>query len=191
MSRNIVCSIYRSLCAFSKESENVLQYLEQHDYSCERNPWPADKRVIETPDCPSLDSLTRRLLRYRTNYIDDDNPIPEEQLLDLHNIRLCVEYFNRSKDDRLAQTFQDIPRYSIQQVGAQTLIRSSGVMRVPSSAPQLPGHRDSARLRRPQTLRPKRKSGSFRHRSSAPASSLRSLAGTFSWCQLKRYIFAA
>ena len=74
---------------------------------------------------------------------------------------------------------------------AQTLIRSSGVMRVPSSAPQLPGHRDSARLRRPQTLRPKRKSGSFRHRSSAPASSLRSLAGTFSWCQLKRYIFAA
>lgn len=116
MSRNIVCSIYRSLCAFSKESENVLQYFEQHDYSSERTPWPADKRVIETPDCPSLDSLTRRLLRYRANYIDDDNPIPGDQLLDTHNIRLCVEYFNRSKDDRLAQTFQDIPRYPIQQV---------------------------------------------------------------------------
>ena len=116
MSRNIVCSIYRSLCAFSKESENVLQYLEQHDYSSERAPWPADKRVMETPDCPSLDSLTRRLLRYRANYIDDDNPIPEDQLLDTHNIRLCVEYFNRSKNDPLAQTFQDIPRYPIQQV---------------------------------------------------------------------------
>ena len=57
-------------------------------------------------------------------------------------------------------------------------------------APQLPGPRDSVRLRRPQTLRPKRKTAAARSRkstdflvnrsrprSSAPASSLRSLAG--------------
>lgn len=106
----------KSLCAFSKEADDVLAHLEKTDYSNERNPWPAEKRLVETHDCPSLDFLVKKLLRYRTNYIDDDNPIPENQLLDAHNITSCVEYFNRSKDDRLAQSFQDIPRYSIQLV---------------------------------------------------------------------------
>ena len=56
---------------------------------------------------------------------------------------------------------------------------SSPLPSSPASGPHRssPGYRDSVRLRRPQTLRPKRKSGSSRHRSSAPASSLRSLAG--------------
>lgn len=116
MSKNLACDIYKSLCAFSKEADDVLAHLEKTDYSNERNPWPAEKRLVETHDCPSLDFLVKKLLRYRSNYIDDDNPIPENQLLDAHNITSCVEYFNHSKDDRLAQSFQDIPRYSIQQV---------------------------------------------------------------------------
>ena len=58
---------------------------------------------------------------------------------------------------------------------------SSPLPSSPASGPHRssPGRRDSARLRRPQTLRPKRKSSSSRRRSSAPASSLRSLAGTY------------
>lgn len=115
MNRQEAEDIARSLKIFSKISKDVLRYLRQYDYSCERSPWPADERLIETPECPSLTHLVSLLRRYIVNSPDTDNPLPETRLLDAENLRLCAAYINQTKDKYLAQSFQDIPREPIRQ----------------------------------------------------------------------------